>query len=112
MLSRSIRIENCIGGVPEPNFSHFVGTVAVVCPRACSCLLAWDAGGSLPSAWIIPVSCGSTVEVEAQQCLRPSYLTVFANKAVVEESLTFLLSGAAVPQCFPLPHPTSRIWQL
>lgn len=71
--------------VPEPNFSHFVGTVAVVCPRACSCLLAWDAGGSLPSAWIIPVSCGSTVEVEAQQCLRPSYLTVFANKAVVEE---------------------------
>lgn len=64
------------------------------------------------SAWIIPVSRASAVEVEAQQGLRPSYLIVFANKAVVGERLCFPLSGTAVPQSSPLPHPTTRIQQL
>lgn len=39
--------------------------------------------GSL--AWIIPMSRASTMEVEGQQCLHPSYLIEFANKAVVGE---------------------------
>lgn len=37
------------------------------------------------SAWIIPMSRASTMEVEGQQCLHPSYLIEFANKAVVGE---------------------------
>lgn len=94
MLSCSIGVGNCIGGAPEPKICHFVCSVAVACPRACSCLLAYGCWqrpalsldpqpGS--SAWIIPMSHASTVEVEGQQCLRPSYLIVFANKAVVGE---------------------------
>lgn len=29
--------------------SHFVGMAAVACPRACTCLFVWAAGGVLPS---------------------------------------------------------------
>lgn len=94
MLRHSIRVRNCIGGVPEPKLSHFVGTVAAVCPRACSCLfsihmpvVACPQPGS--SAWIIPVSRAGAVEVEARHSLRPRYPIVFANKAVVGERPRF-----------------------
>lgn len=38
----------CIGREPEPKLSHFVGTVVVACPKACSCLF---------SVWVLEVFC-------------------------------------------------------
>jgi len=99
-----------MGGEPEPEVSHFVGTAAVACPKACSRLLAY---GCWRRSALSLASHASTVEVEGQQCLCLSYLTAFGSKALLgERQLTFLLSSTAVPRSSALLHPTTRIQQL
>lgn len=95
-----------MGGEPEPRISHFVGTAAVVCPKACSCLLAY---GFWRHSALSLVSCASAVEVEGHQCLHPDCLTA----AFRERRLTFLLSSTVVALSLsPLPNPAAGFGHL
>lgn len=73
-----------MGGEPEPKISHFVGTAAVACPKACSCLLVY---GCWRRSALSLVSRESAMEVEGQQCLCPGYLTAFGNETVLGEMI-------------------------
>lgn len=68
MLSCGNRAETWSGEEPEPKHQPFCRHSCVACPRACTCLFVWGAGGVLPSA-----GCrAGAMKVEGRQCLHPA----------------------------------------